>query len=364
MMFMNTENQGEASPSQATVNSGDDSGNLSSGQAAAILFTEKPAPVPVVAEEVPSADPATDTSTETPPPESELTEDIPSEKPETAPEDDGVLSQKSSLDPKLREKIQQRVNQEISKRKALEDRIAVMEAALQQSQAAKVEATKAQTAQSSDSKAIPLSNLQSIEAVDQHAKQAQEAIDWAQDHLSSEDLGDGIVHNGETFDRSRLRGIVKTATNALRIDVPSRKAFLISRKESGQQALAMFPSMGDKNSEDYHMAVAAYRSNPWLQNIAHSDIVVGLQIEGIKALRAKASLAEAKSAKPKPKAVTAKPSSDQTAVSSGSSIGRISGTASASNAFKAIQEKMMSKGAITAVEAAMLLQRSAQLRKN
>jgi hypothetical protein len=134
----------------------------------------------------------------------------------------------------------------------------------------------------------------------------------------------------------------------------------------------MFPFLKDPNSEDYQAAIQAYRLNPWLQDLPNADFIVGVQVEGLKALQARrasvsksSKSADAPAPKPKPKITpTAKPAGDQTAVSSGTSSPRIPSASVARNALDAQREKLRQKGAVTAGEAAALLLRSDQLRTN
>lgn len=372
-----TNAEGAASPAPE---SGDEnrSGNISVGQAAAVLFAKSqqqakeektPPPAPPAEENVapeksekaevnPSAEAENATA------ETESEDSAPAEGTEATAEgeaeEDGdhVLSHKSPLDPKLREEIQKRINKEVAKRKLLETRLGELDANLKRLEAEKTQPPPAPMPKGT----MPLSDIQDLDALAKHKQQAKEAVRWAEEQLDRDDLGEGVQVGNEVFDRARLKGIMKAAKMTLEDHIPAREEFLKTRQQVSQQAMSLFPFLQDKTSEEFQMAVAAYRANPWLQDLPNADFIVGVQVEGLKALKARTAAKAKSEEKPKPKVPPAKPAGDQTAVSSGTSAGRVSPQAGAKSALAMEREKMTSKGAITASEAAAMLLRSEQLR--
>jgi len=333
------------------------------------------------------ATPADDTTTEPPVPDSTNnpaeTAEVPSEsfesepvtegeeipEPETDKDKEDVPSQKTSSDKeaRIREKVQKRVSEEVAKRKVLEERLANVEAALKQA-----EIQKANPPQPMPKGSLPLSDYNDPASLEKYESQAKQAKRWATDQLAREDLGEGVQLGDQLLNREQIRDVLRKAEIALEDQIPARKQFLAAKYQASQQAVEIFPFLKDPHSEDYQIAVQAYRLNPWLQDLPNADFIVGVQVEGLKALKARQEAMtrqskdkEASTPKPKPKTLPAvKLPGDQTAVSSGTSTPRIPTASAARNALDAQREKLRMKGAVTASEAAALLQRSEQLRTN
>jgi len=370
------ENTTEAASPASNTGDGNKSGNLSLGQAAAILFanSQKAQPKPA------SAPPAEEVATEQPPaaettqqsaetaeqttPESSEPEAAPepeqtAPEPEAAESEEDVPSQKTSSDKeaRIREKVQKRVDEEVAKRKALEERIANLESNLK-----RAETEKALPPMPKGN--LPLADYNDMASLAKYQEQAKQAKRWASDQLSRDDLGEGVQVGEQTLTREQIREVLRKSEVALEDHIPARMQFLQTKQQASQQAVQMFPFLADPKSEDYHAAVQAYRLNPWLQDLPNADFIVGVQVEGLKAMRAKqAAAAQPKVEKPKPKTIPAtKPSSDQTAVSSSTTTPRVPTSSVARNALDSQREKLRSKGSITASEAASLLERSSKLR--
>ena len=336
----------------------------------------KPAPTPpaedAATEEPPAPEPTQTTAetAETAPESSQpeaATEGEETPEPEAEAEKEDVPSQKTSSDKetRIREKVQKRVDEEVAKRKALEERLANLEASLK-----KAETEKANPPTPMPKGTLPLAEYTDLPSLQKYQEQAKEAKRWAEDQLARDDIEEGAVIGDQTLNKKQVREVLKKAQIALEDHIPARQNFLLTKAQASQQAVQMFPFLGDPSSEDYQAAVQAYRLNPWLQDLPNADFIVGVQVEGLKALKARqasvtksSKSAEAPAPKPKPKIVpTAKPAGDQTAVSSGTSTPRIPTASAARNALDAQREKLKQKGAVTASEAAALLQRSDQLR--
>lgn len=369
------ENTTEAASPASNTGDGEKSGNVSLGQAAAILFAneqkaQKPAPASTAEDNAtpePVSDETTQQSAETAETVTESSESEPAlepasePEPETEEEKEDVLSKKTSSDKetRIREKVQKRVDEEVAKRKALEERIANLESSLK-----KAETEKANPPPPMPKGTMPLAEHTTLDSLRQYHEQAKQAARWAKDQLARDDIGEGVQVGDKVLDRNQIREVLRKAEIAIEDQIPARTNFLVAKEQASKQAVEMFPFLKDSNSEDYHAAVQAYRLNPWLQDLPNADFIVGVQVEGLKALRARQEAAsKPKVEKPKPKSIpTAKPSGDQTAVSSGTSTPRVPSTTAAKSALDAQREKLRSKGAVTASEAAALLERSEKLR--
>lgn len=365
---MNEHNTEAASP--ASKNGDEQSGNVSLGQAAAMLFAKEQSAVPPSAPapttdktppEEPTAPEETPQSVETAELESETSDSeavegaVENPEPETDEQEEAALSQKTSSDKetRIREKVQKRVDEEVAKRKVLEERIANLESSL-----------KAKTSQPLPKGTLPLSEYNDLTSLGQYELKAKQAARWAKDQLARDDISEGVQVEDKVLDRDQIRNVLREAEIALEDHIPARKDFLNARMLASRQAVEMFPFLKDSNSEDYQAAVQAYRLNPWLQDLPNADFIVGVQVEGLKALRSRQEAAsKPKVEKPKPKPIPAsKPAGDQVAVSSGTTTPRVPTASAARNALEAQRAKLSTKGAVTASEAAALLERSDKLR--
>lgn len=365
-----------SSPEQTSDGVERGSGNLSAGQAAAKLFANVKAPVSSVAEEttpeeVPATEEAQPPVTESEPAETETPaeEQTPAEEPETEGEDDSVLSPKSSLDAKTKERIQRRIDKEVGRRKALETRNAEMEARLNELEASIKQREVAEPPPAPIANGPqPLANISDFNQLGKLQQQAKEAVRWAEEQLDREDLGDGVQVGNEVFDRPKLKAIVRQAKITLEDHIPARNQFLVAKQQAQQLAHQEFPFLKDRSTPEYQQAQAAMREYPWLANLPNADWIVGVQIEGMKAIEARKAAAKAKAEAPtKPKVAPPppKPTSDQTAVSSGSvNTSRVPvGTAAKQNQAIA-RQKISEKGGVTAAEAAAYLLNNSRTRNS
>ena len=371
---MDTETTVEATSPASKSGDGSGSSNITTGQAAAILFASElknqTRPEPQAVEDVTPEESETPTisTAEADEPAAEPTpeESAPAEdesetaEGETEGEEDSVLSHKSPLDPKTRADIQKRINKEVAKRKALEDRIQALDDTVKRLEVEKT----APAPQPPPVGKMPLAEISDLESLEKHKAKAKEAARWARDQLDRDDFGDGIQIGNDLYDKSRLKGIIRTAEVTLEDHIPARERFLREKSATSQKAVEMFPFLQDKTSPDFQLAVAAYRQNPWLLDLPNADFIVGVQVEGLKAINARQSANATPAEKPKPKPVVAKPAGDQTAVSSGAAPARAPIGSAAKRQFSAERDAMMKKGAVTANEAAALLMQREQVRKS
>lgn len=370
------ETKSVSATSSPVANSGDatELSNVTPGQAAAILFSNNPKEeetksVPAVVENIATEEPST---TETPTTEAENApaettseestpaEDTPTAEGETEVEADSVLSQKSSLDPKLRDKIQRRINEEVAKRKVLEARLTDMDTSIKRLESEKVNPPPAPHVPHRGT--TVLAEINDFASLEKLQKDAKEAMRWAEDQLDNDELGEGVVVGEEVYDRARLKSIVKNARVTLEDKVPARQQFLTSRQQLSQQAVTLFPFLTDKTSPDYQMAVQAYRQNPWLEDLPNADFIIGVQVEGMKALQAREQAKSKVAEKPKVKIAASKPAGDQTAMPTSSSGSRVPVQSGVKAALLAERTRLMKQGTVSANEASAMLLRSAMLR--
>lgn len=382
-----------ASPASNSGDGVSESGNLSLSQAAAILFANEqkasakasePTQATPAEEVAPSQDTAAGTAEQNAATPSEQVAATPEAEAPKAEADDAEAAQKKEVlskadqekQARIQEKVQKRVNEEIAKRKEMEDRIANLESALKQAQQ-----PKAADEKPAPKGKGPLADVNDLDTLATRMRHAKEAKRWAQGHLNRGDIGEGVQLGDRLLSREDLVNVVQEADVTIEDQIPQRERFLLSRAESIKQAHGLFPFLNDPKSEDFKIAQQAYQANPWLQDLPNADFIVGVQVEGLKAIKMKQEIREkmraeaaSKNTKPStaapaakpglaPKPVSAvKPAGDQTAVSSNTTAARVPTQSVAKRALESDRQKLSTRGAVTASEAAALLQRSDQLR--
>lgn len=272
---------------------------------------------------------------------------------ETAPaEGEGetdVLSHHSPLTPELRDKIQKRIDKEVAKRGLLERELADLKQKLESVPAAQPPPPIVPL----PSGAPILANITDVNGLVQLQQQAKEAVRWAEEQLDREDIDQGVQLEGKTLTKQDIKGIMRNAKLTLEDHIPQRYNFLVARQQSYAKAAEQFPWMKDKTSPEYVEAQNAYRQYPWLANLPDADFVVGVQIEGMKALKARAE------AKPPAKPVvkpSSKPSSDQAAPpASVSESPRAPASSEAHKQVRAAMEQLRARKGISGREAAAFL---------
>lgn len=327
-------------------------------------FLNRAPETPAPTETAPAAPEATTAETQvssaepTPPPET------PSPEAAAVPEEaeTEALSHTTSLTPEQQAAIDKRIGKITAKRKEAEReaealRLEVLR--LRQSQPAQPqEAPSPSPVASSD----PLGSVTTVAGLQKLHTDAKEAVRWAEEQLDREDIANGIqVADGKILTKTDLKAIVRNAKVTLEDHIPARYQFLQQQQQATQQAFEIYPELKDPATPEYQMAQMAYQQNPWLRNLPNSAIIIGRMIQGVKLeqerIKAKTNPAPA----PKP-AIRPKPSSDQTAVSSGGSSSRL--PASSRNLQQIQQEvaKLSAKGGSSAKDYAAFLSKTEQLR--
>ena len=266
--------------------------------------------------------------------EEQQTEDVPSQ----------------DISPDLKKKIEKRIGKEVAKRKALEAQL--NELKLQAQQAQQTQAQQPAPIAPLPQGAPTLANIEDPAGLAALQQQAREAKRFAQEQLDRDDFEP--VRVGETvLDRKALKTIVRNAEKTLEEDIPQRAQFLQQRAQAQSVAFEKFPFLKDKSSPEYVQAQQAYMAMPWLKNLPNSDWIIGVQIEGLKALAAKDKKSTGKTSKPSVPFST-KPPSGQTVVSSNGEARTPSGQRAAQT-LESMRAQMSKSGGVSAAQAAQFL---------
>lgn len=266
-------------------------------------------------------------------------------------EPDDVLSQSTSLDPKLQAKIDRRIGEEVTRRKAIEEENTRLKAELQQRQPAE--------RQASPSADQPLANINDVQSLVAQQSEIKEIKRWAQSQLITDSIerSGHVEAHGRQYTKADLHAIVLNADRVLEDQIPQRYQFLQARQKSEQQALGLFPWMHDRASEEYQQYQATLKQYPFLRDLPDAPVVVGIQITGARELEHRAK--DKADAKAKPAApVVAKSAPPASQVAAGGAPGAIreSSSGSAQKAMAAEIERLKKSGNVTAKDVAKVLQ--------
>ncbi len=236
----------------------------------------------------------------------------PSQQAETPEGEADVPSQDDSTeDAKTEKKIEKRIGKEIAKRRALEAQVAELQAQLTQKASQSEQPAQPAPAQPLPSN-VPLAQIEDFQSLQTLRDQAKEAKRFAQEQLDRDDFEP--VRVGDTvLGKAELKAILRNAEKTLDDDIPARAQFLTQKGEAQKLAHQMFPYLKDKQAPEYVLAQQALSQMPWMRNLPNADWIIGVQIEGLKALEAKQKAKP--ESKPKP-AMSTKPPAGQAVVSS------------------------------------------------
>lgn len=275
----------------------------------------------------------------------------PSQEVETSDGEADVPSQ--DITPELQKKIDKRIGKEVAKRKALESRLEQLESQLGErnsSPPAEQATQKPATAQMPAN--VPLPQIDDFQALASLQQQAKEAKRFAQDQLDRDDF-EPIQVGDTVLGRSELKAILRNAEKTLDDDIPARTQFLTQKQQSQQVAHQMFPYLKDKSSPEYVLSQQALSQMPWMKNLPNADWIIGVQIEGLRSLDAKQKASKTDN-KPKT-AMSNRPPSSQSVVSSNGGDVRMPSAAKSANQIEAMRSQLSKKGGVTANEAAAFL---------
>ena len=274
----------------------------------------------------------------------------PSQEVETSDGEADVPSQ--DITPELQKKIDKRIGKEVAKRKALESRLAQLESQIGEKNNAPASEPTAQKPASAQIPAnVPLAQIDDFQSLASLQQQAKEAKRFAQDQLDRDDF-EPIQIGDTVLGRSELKAILRNAEKTLDDDIPARTQFLTQKQQSQQVAHQMFPYLKDKSAPEYVLAQQALSQMPWMKNLPNADWIIGVQIEGLRSLDAKQKAS--KTDKPKT-AMSNRPPSSQSVVSSNGGDVRMPSAAKSANQIEAMRSQLSRKGGVTANEAAAFL---------
>ena len=156
---------------------------------------------------------------------------------------------------------------------------------------------------------------------------------------------------------------MRNARVVLEDQIPQRAQFLAKRQQMETLAVQTFPYLKDKASVEYQHAQQIVRERPWLNSVPERDWLLGVHIEGLKAIEAKAAAAK-KTAATKPAAAKPKTGNSQTEVSADSTSSRVPVTTQARQQLQAASDKLKAKGSVSGKEYAQHLALQSQLRNS
>lgn len=275
-------------------------------------------------------------------------------QPEAQAEGEGEQSEdvpSQDISPELKKKIDKRIGKEVAKRKALEAKVNELTLAMQQQTQVSQEQQPVPLAPLPQGTA-PLAQIESVADLGKLHQQAKEAKRFAQEQLDRDDfepfkMGDTVVT------RDALKTILRNAEKTLEDDIPARHQFLQAKQQAQQLAFEKFPFLKDKSSPEYVQAQQAYMAMPWLRNLPNADWIIGVQIEGLKALDAKEKRSKSTGKPSVPVSKTPPPA--QALVSSSGSDTRAPSQSKSQSQLEAMRSAMSKSGGVTANQAAQFL---------
>lgn len=263
-------------------------------------------------------------------------------------DDDTVPSQ---TDPELKKSVQKRISKEVAKRKALEAELNELKLQMQAAKQESADSQQVPVAQIPQGD-MPLSQIQDMGQLETLAKQAKEAKRWAQQQLADPNF-EPIQVGDKVLGRKELTTIIINSEQTLEDDIPVREKFLKQREEARKIAYQEFPFLADKSKPEYVAARQAYMQLPWLHNLPNSDWIIGVQIEGLKAMEARKRAATAKPAKNP--AISSRPPSSQTVATAASSESRTPSASKSQAQIESLRQQLSKKGGVTTNEAVQFL---------
>jgi hypothetical protein len=317
----------------------------------------------------PAAEPATARSPETQTPDkpegAEAKKPATEEKPDA--EVDDVLSPESqTLSKQAKEKIQRRIDKEVSNRKALEAQLEQVKNQLtglteQQKRAAAAAQVTAQAAAKIEPDATaPLPDIKDPAALVEYRNQAKQTVRWAEEVLDRDDIDQGVQIGDKTYTKAEIKAIRRNAQAAIEDKIPAQQEFFQQRAQAAQRAAQVyqsavnaFPFLGEKDNIEVQQAVAFFNeSAPAALKSPDAAWILGAYMKGIKAKMAEEAAAKGDGAagaaetKPaaKPTPPKPKPPGDQTAVSSATTSPRLSPTAATRSALQELEARQKQKG--------------------
>jgi hypothetical protein len=285
---------------------------------------------------------------------------VPAEEVTQVSSETDVLSKLTSLDPQAQELVKQalkaqrekdqeavnrRIGKEVAKTKQLQEELARVQQAPPQTQPA---ATPPITLMPPmGAVPVPLAEVPDLQGLVNLQATTKETMRWAEAQLDRDDFpAEGVRVGNASYGKADLKAVARNARIMLEDQIPQRAQFFQARQIASQQALEQFPWMKDRNSREFVEMQSLARQFPFVENLPHRDLVLGVQIEGLKALAER----KAKSASPAPAAAAApraKAPGDQAAIPATSGPSRTSEGAGRTQALHAEMGRLRKKGNVT-----------------
>jgi hypothetical protein len=178
-------------------------------------------------------------------------------------------------------KFKARVDKLTAQKKALEERLAALEAKINSSgESHKVEPLPVQPSN-------PFSQLATEAEVRAEYARAEEVISWAEENE------DGAVIKGKDgaeveYTAEQVRAIRRNAERAIRTHLPSQQQYLRERARFDAVADKVYPWLGDRSSPEFAAAAEVLRAFPEIQRFPEFRVAIGDLVEGRKLREAKA----------------------------------------------------------------------------
>jgi arsenate reductase-like glutaredoxin family protein len=149
----------------------------------------------------------------------------------------------------------------------------------------------------------PLAHVGTVEALNAEHKQAKEVIRAAEAMLDEFESGtDSVEYQGTSYTKAQVKQILRNAKVTIEDLIPQRYQFLQGRDGWRAKAYEEFPFLKDRTTKEYQMVEQARRNYPIIANLPDADYVLGLAVEGIKAVEARKAAAAKTAPKPASKA--------------------------------------------------------------
>ena len=292
----------------------------------------------------------------TQPDKGEVAKETPAKAEPEATDPDEVLSKQ--LSPELQEVINKRIGKEVGKRKALEEKLAALEARLNappQPQEPIVPILPMEP--TSDN---PLANIVDPNALLKEQQTAKEAKRWAQEMLDRDDIDQGVNVGGKTYTKQELKSVVRNADRMIEDYVPARAQYLQTRFQVETQVRETFgaePWMQDKGSEGYQLYQQLLK-DPDIVRRPNGSWTAAVQVQGLLEVQ-KRKRASGQPVTPLPVTPTKQkaPASQVAGGQAGPIPNREPGESRAVKALEAEMEKLKGKKGITGRDAEAYLRK-------
>ncbi len=199
----------------------------------------------------------------------------------------------------------------------------------------------------------PVADIFDPEELDKQATQIEELLDWSVESLMNEDQYDDdgneylAEKDGKKYTREQLKAIRLNAKNALGKDgfIAGQKKFIAQKNQSDSLAAQTFDFFKEGNQEStefqvYQSIMQDQTMSKWFNQMPNGNYMIGLMIEGEKALKARTN--------PPPVKKKAAPKAPSASIPTGGAAEKRTGNAQSllKKKIEAAQEAYYSSGSI------------------